>query len=214
MAKFKPAKQQDLDLMPIMNLLCLLIPFLLLSAQFIQIGIILVDTPKKSRSKKKNDDVKKKTLGLTIDITTEGYYISSKKGSACPNKSGNGQPCLAVTHAGGKKIYPSVLLRKFIYTKFYKPNHKTNSLGKKKGKENTNVFADWGKVTIRPQDQIKYDTIIKTLDASRELPPEAKTEIDEARTGSLACVFKKKRGEKDWALSGHCMFPLVSLGNR
>lgn len=73
-------EMEDINLMPIMNLLCLLIPFLLLSAQFIQIGIILVDTPRRSRSRmNKSKDNKKKTLGLVVDITQDGYYISTKR---------------------------------------------------------------------------------------------------------------------------------------
>ncbi|MBN2723844.1 MAG: biopolymer transporter ExbD [Deltaproteobacteria bacterium] len=198
-------KMEDINLMPIMNLLCLLIPFLLLSAQFIQIGIILVDTPRKGRAKKNKDNKESKALGLVVDITQEGYYISTKKGSACPERKNNGQPCLSVTHSAGKKLYPSAALRKFIYTKYYKPFYKQNK------NPEAQMFTDWRKVTVRPQDQIPYETVIETLDATRELPPEAKGEID-GLSGSLACVFKKPQGKKDWELSGACMFPLASLG--
>ena len=206
-------KLEDINLMPIMNLICLLIPFLLLSAQFIQIGIILVDTPRRSRSATKKNNENKKVLGLTVDITQEGYYVSTKKGSACPARSNNGQPCIPVTRSGEKKIYNSAALRKFLYKKFYKPNYKQNSLSKDK-KDAVGGFSDWGKVTIRPQDQIKYDVVVKTLDAARELPPEAKTEVEGLKGGALACVFKKPRGKKEWELQGNCMFPLASLGTR
>ncbi|MBU1239184.1 biopolymer transporter ExbD [Myxococcota bacterium] len=200
-------EMEDINLMPIMNLLCLLIPFLLLSAQFIQIGIILVDTPRKSRNTSKQKDDKKKTMGLVVDITQDGYYISTKAGSACPDRKANGQPCIAVTHSGGKKKYMHENLRKFIYSKFYKPNYKKNSDPDPANR----FFVDWGKVTIRPQDMIDYETVIQTLDATRELPPEAKNEIDGVGS-TLTCVFKKDSGKKEWALQGACMFPLASLG--
>jgi biopolymer transport protein ExbD len=196
---------EDIDLMPIMNLLCLLIPFLLLQAQFIQIGIILVDTPRKSSARTPKNKKDKKIMKLVVDITQDGYYVTSKKGSACPDRKNNGQPCIAVTHSGGKKKYQAETLRKFLYKKFYKPNYKRN-------KDPANLyFVDWGKVTIRPQDMIRYEVVIKTLDATRELPPEAKNEIDGVGS-SLTCVFKKPQGKKDWELKGDCMFPLASLG--
>lgn len=199
-------KLEDLNLMPIMNLLCLLIPFLLLSAQFIQIGIILVDTPRKGRAQANKNPKDAKALGLVVDITQEGYYISTKKGSACPERKNNGQPCLSVTHAAGKKVYPAAALRKFIYTSFYKPHYKQNQ-----NPDTPGAFTDWRKVTIRPQDQIEYETVIETLDATRELPPEAKADLGLGGE-SLACVFKKPAGKKEWELSGACMFPLASLG--
>ncbi|MGM0595838.1 MAG: biopolymer transporter ExbD [Myxococcota bacterium] len=207
MAKFELEDDlEDINLMPIMNLLCLLIPFLLLSAQFIQIGIILVDTPRKSRVKDKKKDKDKKVMGLVIDITQEGYYISTKKGSVCPDRKNNGQPCIAVIHSGGEKKYRYDKLQKYLYTKLYKPNYKNNRTKKDA------AFADWGKVTIRPQDQIEYDVVVHTLDASRELPNEAKGDLEGLESGSLVCSFKKPQGKKKWELRGNCMFPLAALG--
>lgn len=58
---------------------------------------------------------------------------------------------------------------------------------------------------------INYETVVKTLDATRELPNEAKGEIDGVGS-NLACVFKKPSGKKVWELQGACMFPLASLG--
>jgi biopolymer transport protein ExbD len=81
-------KIEDVNLMPIMNLMCMLIPFTLLSAQFIQIGIVLVDTPRQSRSQQQKQDENQKTLGLTINIKQDGYDITTKSGgSACPQRA-------------------------------------------------------------------------------------------------------------------------------
>ncbi len=206
-------KMEDLNLMPIMNLLCLLIPFLLLSAQFIQIGIVLVDTPRQSRSQQQKQDDTQKSLGLTINIKQDGYDVTTKAGgSACPQATANNRVCIPVTHAGGKRVYNASALRKFLFDKFYKPYYKNNSLdGSKDAK--SGGFSDWGKVTIVPEDTILYETVIETLDAARELPPEARAETPDAIKGStLACMFKKKAGDKDWALEGNCMFPLVAVG--
>ena len=205
---------RDLDLMPIMNLLCLLIPFLLLSAQFIQIGIVLVDTPRQSRNTQPKKDETQKVLGLTINIKQDGYDVTTKSGgSACPQRAASNQVCIPVTHAGGKKVYNAVALRKFLYDKFYKPHYKSNSLDTSKdAAKPAGSFSDWGKVTIVPEDTILYETVIETLDAARELPPEAKSEIQDIKGGTLACVFKKKPGDKEWQLEGNCMFPLVAVG--
>ena len=198
---------EDINLMPIMNLITLLIPFLLLSAQFIQIGIILVDMQGRARVKsEKKDEEKKRVLGLTINITAKGYDITTKeKGSACPSKMANGQPCIPVSMSGGQKIYNKVALRKFLYEKFWKPNKNSNSFDP--DKQDRNVYSDWGKITIRPESNIPYDVVIQTLDASRELPPEAKSDV----SGNLACVFKKPHGQKEWQLTGNCMFPFAQL---
>jgi biopolymer transport protein ExbD len=216
MAKKKMAveeKLEDINLMPIMNLLCLLIPFLLLSAQFIQIGIVLVDTPRQSRSQSKPDE-NQKSLGLEVIIKQDGYDVKTKSGgSACPQRAASNQVCIPVTHAGGKKVYNAAALRKLLYDKFYKPHYKNNSLDKSKdAPKPAGAFSDWGKVTIVPEDTILYETVIQTLDAARELPPEAKNEIQDIKGGTLACVFKKKPGDKEWQLEGNCMFPLVAVG--
>ncbi len=217
MAKKKMAvdeKLDELNLMPIMNLLCLLIPFLLLSAQFIQIGIVLVDTPRQSKSQNQKKDENQKSLGLTINIKQDGYDVTTKSGgSACPQRAASNQVCIPVTHAGGKKVYNAAALRKFLYDKFYKPHYKNNSLDAgKDAPKAAGSFSDWGKVTIVPEDTILYETVIETLDAARELPPEAKNEIQDIKGGTLACVFKKKPGDKEWQLEGNCMFPLVAVG--
>ncbi len=207
-------KIEDVNLMPIMNLMCMLIPFTLLSAQFVQIGIVLVDTPRQSRSQQQKQDDNQKTLGLTINIKQDGYDISTKSGgSACPQRAAMNQVCIPVTMAGGKKVYNAAALRKFLYDKFYKPHYKNNTLAAgKDAPKSAGAFSDWGKVTIVPEDTIPYENVIETLDAARELPPEAKNEIQDVKGGTLACVFKKKPGEKDWQLEGNCMFPLVAVG--
>ncbi len=211
MAKKRAAKFEveieDINLMPIMNLITLLIPFLLLSAQFIQIGVILVDWQSRARARtQKKEDENKRTLGLTINITSKGYDITTKeKGSACPSKTANGQPCIPVSMSGGNKIYNRVALRKFLYEKFWKPNKSNNSL--EPDKLDRNIYSDWGKVTIRPESTVPYEVVIQTLDASRELPPEAKGDV----SGNLACVFKKPQGQQEWQLTGNCMFPFAQL---
>lgn len=204
----------ELDLMPIMNLMCLLIPFLLLSAQFVQIGVVLVDTPRKSNAQTQKKDENSKVMGLTINIKQDGYEIMTKSGgSACPARAASGQVCIPVTHAGGKRVYNSNGLRKFLYDKFYKPHYKSNSLDTSKdAPKAAGAFSDWGKVTIAPEDIVLYETVIETIDAARELPPEAKNEIQDIKGGTLSCEFKKKPGDKDWAIEGNCMFPLVAVG--
>ena len=204
----------ELDLMPIMNLMCLLIPFLLLSAQFVQIGVVLVDTPRQSKAQNPKKDENSKVMGLTVNIKQDGYDITTKSGgSACPQRAASNQVCIPVTHAGGKKVYNASALRKFLYDKFYKPHYKSNTLDvSKDAPKAAGSFSDWGKVTIVPEDTVLYETVIETLDAARELPPEAKNEIQDIKGGTLACEFKKKPGDKDWAIEGNCMLPLVAVG--
>ena len=74
----------ELNLLPIMNMVCLLIPFLLMAAQFIQIGVIMVETPRLSHVKSQPDEQKKEALILTLVVTDKGFYLKSRHGSECP----------------------------------------------------------------------------------------------------------------------------------
>ena len=86
MAKHKKLRELfeagDLNLLPIMNLICLLIPFLLLAAQFVKVGVIMVETPHRSRVPGKPPP--KQPLNLALIITDQGFYLKSKNGPECP----------------------------------------------------------------------------------------------------------------------------------
>ena len=204
---------EDINLLPIMNLITLLIPFLLLSAQFIQIGVIFVEPPRMSAGGGggggSNDAKKKqKELRLTVTVTGDGFFVNyapnGQVQSLCPEKDKT-QPCVKATMESGRKVYDEKALQALIFERVWKPFHKNNTLDPEKSKNNE--FQDWGKVTIMGNDDIPYEVIVKVLDATREFPPEAKGMV----SGRLSCEFKKPVGEDDWVMTGNCMFPYVQI---
>lgn len=70
----KTSPKGDLDLVPIMNLVTILIPFLLLSAQFVQVSAIDNTLPATSDVP---DPTPKEALNLSVQITELGYEVSA-----------------------------------------------------------------------------------------------------------------------------------------
>ncbi len=219
MAKRKRHKMEfeieDVNLLPIMNLITLLIPFLLLSAQFIQIGVILVEPPRissggSSGGPNNANQPEKRELNLTVVVTGDGFSVNYKPNgtpvSLCPEKGK--QPCIKAKMVGGKKTYDGHALQKLLFERVWKPFMKRNSLEPDKMK--SNLFKDWGRVAILANDDIPYEVIVKVLDATREFPPEAKGVV----SGRLACEFKKPLGEDEWVMKGNCMFPFAQISSQ
>ena len=69
---------EDLNLVPIMNLVVCLIPMVLYGASFIQIGVVNVNAPKfgmGAATEQQDDD--KKPLNLTLAIAEDGFRITA-----------------------------------------------------------------------------------------------------------------------------------------
>jgi len=73
------APERGLNLIPMMNLICLLIPFLLLSAAFIKVAVVEVNQPTTGPSPSSGDESTEPRFTLTI--TDQGYmiFVNSKK---------------------------------------------------------------------------------------------------------------------------------------
>jgi biopolymer transport protein ExbD len=74
----------ELDLAPIMNLVIILIPMLLLSVVFIQIGVINVTAPKLSLSNQSKPQDDKQPLNLTVSISPKGFYVAAESAKLSP----------------------------------------------------------------------------------------------------------------------------------
>jgi biopolymer transport protein ExbD len=95
MARRRPVigEVQDLDLVPIMNMVMILIPLLLLSVVFEQMGVINVSAPKLAVGPVDQDPTPPENppLQLTIGIFTSGFNIAATNKvkepvSGCPEK--------------------------------------------------------------------------------------------------------------------------------
>lgn len=70
---------EDINLIPIMNLVLCLIPLVLFKTQLVKVGMINVSAPKvgPASSKKQEEDPDKKPLGLTVAVGKEGFILKA-----------------------------------------------------------------------------------------------------------------------------------------
>ncbi|MFQ5636615.1 MAG: ExbD/TolR family protein [bacterium] len=139
---------------PIMNLMVVLIPLLLSSAQLIKISVIELNLPpakgaKVLEAKKSKED--KIKLDLAVTITDKGFYLSSsmaimrtKAGPSLPKREGE---------------YDFVTLSQQLY------EIKKKAIGK---------FQDVESIIIQAEPQIDYQTLVSTMDATRSMQSEGK----------------------------------------
>ncbi len=79
MAKKKSIDEsiQDLDLVPIMNLVVCLIPMVLAGTSLVKLGVINVSAPKFGVGGPPPDEEEQKPLNLTVAIGQDGYRLSA-----------------------------------------------------------------------------------------------------------------------------------------
>jgi len=159
MARKKPVIEdmEEINIMPLMNIIMLLIPFLIMSTEFIKIGVINVSAPKLNNSSTPQDQpIKKpkKLLNLTVSVTRKGFRLLTR-GNQIPEGcdispqalQANDKTKPTIAKAGGK--YNLLSLKKCLM---------------KIKKE----FPDEKRVIIMAEPEIKYETIIGVMDTSRE----------------------------------------------
>lgn len=71
----RPPEADDLNLIPIMNLVTLLIPFLLLSAQFVSYAVIDSTLPAVCATRCDDDAPPDQPLNLTLALSASGYVL-------------------------------------------------------------------------------------------------------------------------------------------
>jgi biopolymer transport protein ExbD len=75
MSKGKRGEQaEELDLVPIMNLVTILIPFLLMASSFVSLAVIDSTLPAIGAPQESSDD-QEETLSLSIAVTDEGFTV-------------------------------------------------------------------------------------------------------------------------------------------
>lgn len=82
---------EGINLIPIMNLVSILIPFMLLSTVFVAITILHVSSPRFGPGTLSEDDTLKPTkpLHLTVVVTDEGFRIKARAGVLSGDTSGD-----------------------------------------------------------------------------------------------------------------------------
>lgn len=134
---------------PIMNLMVVLIPLLLSSAQLIRISVIELNLPPAAGANRQMESPKERKLklDLAVTITDKGFYISSHaavfkkkaKGPSIPIKNGE---------------YDYEQLGKTLF------EIKQKALGK---------FKDTNSIVIQAEPKVDYQTLVSTMDATRSI---------------------------------------------
>jgi len=158
---------------PMMNLMVVLIPLLLSSAEFVKLGIIELNLPPAAAGPEgqlaaeiPQEEIKK--LDLTVTITDRGFFISSS---------------LAVL-AGTNEGEPSIPLLNGIYD-YTSLSQKLHEV-KQKAKDN---FSDSEQIIIMAEPDIDYQNIVKTMDATRSMSFNGSKEILFPNVSFSATIF-------------------------
>lgn len=147
-ARLEDAK--DLDLVPIMNLVTILIPFLLMAAQFVHLAVIDSTLPAIGPPVETTEKPDEPPLNLTVIVTDQGYTVAGAT-AVLPPPTGEGGPTIPCVEAG----CPT--------PDSYDVKELTRLLGLVKDE-----FPDEENVIMVPESRIAYEVIVRTMDATRE----------------------------------------------
>jgi len=136
----------EMNMVPIMNLFLAMIPFLLMCAAFFQVSVINASVPALSEGGGPQDEPKKELDKVTINlqIAKDGFTLSA---------SGD-QPPEELEKVGGN------IPKKGGEFDFVRLAERMKKIKDRYKKSDT--------VVLLPAKDILYDTLIKTMDASRE----------------------------------------------
>jgi len=155
---YRPSKRrknvfemEHTNITPMMNLMVVLIPLLLTSAEFVRLGVIELNLPPAAVGPEGEmlDELpqeERKKLDLTVTITDQGFFLSSS---------------VAVL-SGEQEGGPSISMVNGEYD-FDQLSRKLYDI-KEKAKDR---FPDIDDIIIMAEPAIDYQTIISTMDASR-----------------------------------------------
>lgn len=87
--KRKKEKVPDLDLVPIMNLVTILIPFLIMAAEFIQLAVIDSSIPPINQNAAPSKEKDEEPFQLTVRVMSTGLKVEG----SCAVKTAMGQSC-------------------------------------------------------------------------------------------------------------------------
>ncbi len=138
------------NLTPIMNLMVVLIPLLLSSAEFIKIGVIDLDLPPAAgaiQQANEQPQEKVKNLDLTVSVTGDGFFISSALELIRPGE--NKTPTIPKGSEGEYDF--EALSQKLLEIK-----------GAAEGN-----YPDVDALIIQAEPTVNYQTLVSTMDASR-----------------------------------------------
>ncbi len=187
--RVKEAVDTEPNIAPMMNLMVILIPLLLSSAEFVKIGQIELNLPEKGGGRGggggSSELEKDAELSLGIAIREEGFFLThyfksessdAKKGKGVDVERENGEydynalnsklaevkreAVAKLIETAGKSVEDGISLYK-LSREYQKPVY-----------SNVEAFKDIDKVKIVAEEDIQYEVVVAVMDAARSFSSE------------------------------------------
>lgn len=156
-------QQEELNLIPIMNLVSILIPFLLMAASFVHLAVIdstlpAIGPPQETPP----DEDDEPPLQLSLVVTGKGFTVAGADAVLSPESAEGAAPVAPVE---GEEDQPTIPCKdpNCANPESYDYEELTRLLGLIKDE-----YPDDENVIMVPESRIPYEVIVKTMDASRE----------------------------------------------
>jgi hypothetical protein len=151
----------ELNLVPIMNLVTILIPFLLMAASFVNFAVIDSTLPAIGEPQPPEEEPDKPPLNLSVIITDEGYTIGGA--DAIINPEGVGEA--AVSEEEAEEAGPTIPCKEqgCPTLESYDIEELTRYLNLIKDE-----YPDDENVILVPEAMVPYEVLILTMDKTRE----------------------------------------------
>ena len=165
---------EELNLIPIMNLVTILIPFLLMAAQFVSLAVIDSTLPAIGPPQPVPED-EEKPLNLSILVTDRGYFIAGADAVLNPGAGDEEAEAAPVEGEGeGEEKEPTVPCKEEGC-----PTAESYDTAELKRFLNMikDEYPNEENVILVPEARIPYEVLIITMDATREDPEKI---VDEA----------------------------------
>ncbi|NOY26625.1 MAG: biopolymer transporter ExbD [Oligoflexia bacterium] len=156
--KRRVEQAEDLNLVPVMNLVTILIPFLLMAAEFVSLAVIDSTLPAIGPPQPVDEEPDKPPLNLSLAITEQGITVLGADlvlhpDGAPPVVEGEIRPPTVPCTSGGV----CTGLKDYDWTEL------TRILALIKDE-----YPDDENVILVPDQRTKYELVVKAMDASRE----------------------------------------------
>jgi len=179
----------DVNLIPIMSVIVILIPMLIYAFNFFEVTVQSVAAPKMGTGKAKKDDApEKKPLNLTILVSDQGFMLKYDE----ELMAGQEEPQIKKREFAGDDVHGEQPYVDYDFPTLH------NRLAAMKSR-----FPDEKQVNIGAEMHIPWKTIARTIDCARLELEGAPFEGDVAMKEYQAAKPKKVKGEAEF------LFPSV-----
>jgi len=166
---YRPSKRAKQDyewvqpnITPMMNLMVVLIPLLLSTAEFVRLGVIEINLPPGESSAELFADTQQNNLDLAITITDKGFFISSNIAVLAGTDEGKPTvPILGVQNDSLIYDYSTLSMR------LYEVKCRLREVIRQR--RDKTLFPDSLQIILTAEPNVIYQTVVSTMDAARAI---------------------------------------------